>query len=1023
MNTNIVQHINNFLFNLFSFQESAPYSKIPRKPVSKIPQTTSSIATATTGTTTRKQNTNYQSRIERPSMSTLLRPPQKVAAIPRSISGDTLDKISKTAAVVTATTQKTGASSVSSRLKNINLRNNDIISKINQNVIDDNTKMLIDETMDLIGSDDNLKVSGQNETVTLSTNGNVTYEVHKNNQTHLLQNSKILTNSLDSLNMASSSKTELNDSAYDLDKTIVGAVSKDSIFIDNQNILNSTHLVLHNLTLDLNTDATFKISPSNEHLIELNSPHLEKSSIKLNNFNKRMLFNSTMNNNLLLDITQAQSPTWGFNMTNDLNSAGMDKNTTKLLYMTTVIDNTLDNREVDDTDCDSTGTDMLKMEVDEPMADNKYEQMMDQDRQQSATVQMRPVSEGKTPVSAKQRYSFGLDLTECTLDCSIEFCDLTVSSAQQPSKSPCNSINIQNSFDLDESLGILTPDQMKEFLDSNTTNTNLDLPFGTASLNHKATHHQCRIDQTPSPEELPLDPVGVKTDTTDCLIGPENIQQAPAPHMIYQEVSQADSDSKTDQMTKSATSKVSNSFITSITSITSLDTGYQGDGEMSRPASRGADHSPSIGPKIKPAILNNPNNHNNNLNWNVNAPGPVARRQDPMTDSDFFTESDADDVFNRGDRRAQVIDGQLYGPMLQGANVFINQQPQTEDSCMESSGIFTDVENRGDDDLLHRLENSQKHHHHHHHNHNHPVNNSSNSDMSPDISSDTISSSNTTCSQKQMKMDLMSTTPNDDGQSPQQQLHQPLLESNDSTLINRTKLSSSSASCLNVDTIVVSCAGVGSGGVGTNSDIDTVNLISDATFGSAQKLPNNDTNVIIDTTRSLSTESSPLSFHHKNSNNNNLVSKKFTSARKQLKNETNLGLKKHEMSTRNVSKFSKIMGKTIPNNSDSNNSNIVISDKSACVLGGGSGDQENQENKRPGAPKKCLVNKWDAVMNKIAENKTTTVKKNLSTVKSKVACGVPKRSPRLLNTPPSEDQSVCSGASSLMKRTASSSKR
>jgi len=33
-----------------------------------------------------------------------------------------------------------------------------------------------------------------------------------------------------------------------------------------------------------------------------------------------------------------------------------------------------------------------------------------------------------------------------------------------------------------------------------------------------------------------------------------------------------------------------------------------------------------------------------------------------MTDSDFFTESDADDVLHRGDRRAQVIDGQLYGP-------------------------------------------------------------------------------------------------------------------------------------------------------------------------------------------------------------------------------------------------------------------------------------------------------------------------------------------------------------------------
>lgn len=68
-----------------------------------------------------------------------------------------------------------------------------------------------------------------------------------------------------------------------------------------------------------------------------------------------------------------------------------------------------------------------------------------------------------------------------------------------------------------------------------------------------------------------------------------------------------------------------------------------------------------------------------------------------MTDSDFFTESDADDVLHRGgDRRAQVIDGQLYGPdMLQpSASV-----PQMEDSCMESSGIFTDVENRCDEEM------------------------------------------------------------------------------------------------------------------------------------------------------------------------------------------------------------------------------------------------------------------------------------------------------------------------------------
>jgi hypothetical protein len=49
---------------------------------------------------------------------------------------------------------------------------------------------------------------------------------------------------------------------------------------------------------------------------------------------------------------------------------------------------------------------------------------------------------------------------------------------------------------------------------------------------------------------------------------------------------------------------------------------------------------------------------------------PKASTADPMTDSDFFTESDADmhDELaagsSRGDRRAQVIDGTLYGANL-----------------------------------------------------------------------------------------------------------------------------------------------------------------------------------------------------------------------------------------------------------------------------------------------------------------------------------------------------------------------
>lgn len=306
-------------------------------------------------------------------------------------------------------------------------------------------------------------------------------------------------------------------------------------------------------------------------------------------------------------------------------------------------------------------------------------------------------------------------MTEWTLDCSIELYDSSVGSSAANVGSPSH-LKKQHSFD-EKSLSILTPDQMNEFLDSNNTNLNLDLP-----LFPKMPMHQCRIDQTPSPEELPLDPVGVKTDILDLSHGNDNhITNGQYAH--EHQLSQTDSYSKTDQMSKSAASKVSNSFITSVTSITSLDNGYQGDGELSRPVSRGGDHSPSNMPRVhsmRPIVGREALFMNQNQN-NI----AIVRRQDPMTDSDFFTESDADDIVNRGDRRAQVIDGQLYAPMVQGANVnhYVNQQPSTEDSCMESSGIFTDVENRADDDLLQR--------------------NGLDSDMSPDGSTDTIKSSNT----------------------------------------------------------------------------------------------------------------------------------------------------------------------------------------------------------------------------------------------------------------------------------------
>nr|XP_032294394.1 uncharacterized protein LOC26531553 [Drosophila virilis] len=261
-----------------------------------------------------------------------------------------------------------------------------------------------------------------------------------------------------------------------------------------------------------------------------------------------------------------------------------------------------------------------------------------------AAVQLR------TP---RTRYSFGLELQESTLDSSLELL-----------------LKKQHSFDLDESLGILTPDQMKEFLDSSSQHNNSNNP----NLSHQLELQlQLRLEQTPSPEELPLDPI--EPQLTAALAAPAPANAATAAVVVA---------------AAPAAPKLSNSFITSVTSVTSLDTGYQGDGEMSRPASRGAcDHSPSNGPHLgrvsrQPSFPPMPA-----------APAAPMRRQDPMTDSDFFTESDADDVLQRGDRRAQVIDGQLYGPAMQpSASV-----PQLEDSCMESSGIFTDVENRCDEEM------------------------------------------------------------------------------------------------------------------------------------------------------------------------------------------------------------------------------------------------------------------------------------------------------------------------------------
>lgn len=92
----------------------------------------------------------------------------------------------------------------------------------------------------------------------------------------------------------------------------------------------------------------------------------------------------------------------------------------------------------------------------------------------------------------------------------------------------------------DQSLGIIDPDQMLtgfSFIDTKTT-MNFELPLDPVQS------RLTRCEETPSPEELPLDTTPI-------------VESEPT-------------------KTETTKSKTSNSFITSITSITSLDTGYQG---------------------------------------------------------------------------------------------------------------------------------------------------------------------------------------------------------------------------------------------------------------------------------------------------------------------------------------------------------------------------------------------------------------------------------------------------------------
>lgn len=716
--------------------------------------------------------------------------------------------------------------------------------------------MLIDETIDLVGSEENMNRLMLSKENLAFNQPNATFELCRRDGT-FIKSPSLFNASKDvgsSSSLVDSKETRI---AHPCSSRRAVSKSRDSL---NQIPANQTRVIRMRKSGDmLGSSLSLPKSP-------------DWGSQEMLNFslNKTAVFNSTMLNNRLVEVTPSRP---GLNFS--VGSQGTPVNATKMLCLTPEQSKTL----VDQSSAMEVDGDDLKNET------------------ASGGVVMRMHDTPRDEANAEKRFSFGFDITECTLDCSLELVD-----ASAHDKSP--GVEKQGSFDVDESLGILTPDQMKEFLDSTaaTHTNNLELPL---IAGHKMSN-QYRMDQTPSPEELPLDPVGVKTEMMDEIMQTSHL---PAPSSSsQQEVSQTESDPKT-EMTKSAvSSKVSNSIITSITSITSLDTGYIGDGELSRPASRGAnDQSPSKAPRD--AAMQPPN-------WNP-APPAVHRRQDVMTDSDFFTESDADDVMmhqRENQRRAQVIDGQLYGPMMQGGNVII-QQPQAEsDSCMESSGVFTDVENRGEDYLLNRLADNRE---------NVPNPN----DMSPDLSSDTISSSHTACSQK--KTNTATSSPTQHISDRQQ----------DFIIATSPSVCSAMDECM-----------------------ETVNLISDESHESTKA-------------------SSACEGRHeeKASASSSAITKKATSAkkltgtsRKSHKNEANLGLKKHEMSSRSVAK-------------------ARLGSKDAS-----------------GVPKKCLNGKWETVMNKIAENKS--VKKKFDNVKSKVTCGVVKRNSPV-KTPPSNDHSFASNES------------
>lgn len=208
-------------------------------------------------------------------------------------------------------------------------------------------------------------------------------------------------------------------------------------------------------------------------------------------------------------------------------------------------------------------------------------------------------------------------------------------------------LNKQNSFEHDESLGILTPDQMTDF----TVVLECSRTPSCENLTGSAGSRLALTRASPSIPSADIEPT--EEASSERTLCPEELPLDPKP-------------------TEPVRGTVPISFVTSVTSITSLEAGYQADGENSRPASRGAD-PPSVAPP-------------------PNLPAPC--RQDPMTDSDFFTESDPDacEEIVRGDRKAQVIDGTLFcAPGGRRCPSFTGGEE------MDSSGIYSDLDKRQDE--------------------------------------------------------------------------------------------------------------------------------------------------------------------------------------------------------------------------------------------------------------------------------------------------------------------------------------